>query len=493
MSSKSFQNASKLNGIVSVLQFGAVGDGIADDTAAIQAAINYASSVHVQVFLPAGTYRLNTAYPSGLESLAIGPYCLRVQNTSGFSIVGEGIGVTKLITGNSASLSHQLFLYNCSNFQISGIECIGNNTGLTVGQNNGAIFLFGVSNFSVQNIKTSIFQGSQFVGDWWWDGEFTNIYQNVPEQASGFDVAFLQNIKINNQVAVGTNAIGQGFQCSYDIPNVSSNPTGLTLNYGMTNNVRISNSNYTRFNVGVYFEEARDIWIEGNNFYDNYKASGDYTCGVLFDMHTAATGYNINLVNNTFSKNGTGSGTAGYRGGVFLNAGTGPLQVFSQNNKYIDNKDSGIFVYNGISVFLQSLGDYFGNTTTTNQTKSIANTPVDLTQVSYTPVVTTTSGTITSYTANGLYKLIGNTCILKISISITNNGTGAGLFNVTLPIPHRYNGLGSVFYGKETAATGVALTGFAAISATTFSISNVSGTYPAATGYVLVGTLIYEI
>jgi hypothetical protein len=39
MSSKSFQNASKLNGIVSVLQFGAVGDGVTDDSTAIQAAL----------------------------------------------------------------------------------------------------------------------------------------------------------------------------------------------------------------------------------------------------------------------------------------------------------------------------------------------------------------------------------------------------------------------------------------------------------------------
>ena len=491
MSSKSFQNASKLNGIVSVLQFGAVGDGVTDDTAAIQAAIDYAVSIHAKVVLPAGTYLLNTKYDSGLAPIAIGPYCLRVQNASGFSITGEGIGVTKLITGNSASLAQQTFIYNCSNFEFSGIEAVGNNFGLTAGQNNGALLLYGVSNFLVENIKTSIFQGSQIVGDWWWDGSFRNIYQSVPELASGFDCAFLQNIKINNHVAVGTNGSGQGVQCSYDAPGASANPTGLTLNYGMTNNVRISNSNYTQFNVGVFFNESRDIWIEGNNFYNNYKTSGDYVSGVIFDMHSAITGYNLNIVNNTFSKNGSGSGTAGYRGGVFLNAAIGQLQVFSQNNKYIDNKDSGIFVYNGASVFLQSLGDYFGNTITANQTKSIANSPV--TQVAYTPVVSTSSGTITSYTASGLYKLIGTTCILNVVISVTNNGTGAGVFNVTLPIPHRASGIGSAFYGRETAATGLGLTGFANIASNDFQISTSSGLYPAGTGYILFGTLIYEI
>ena len=58
MSSKSFQNASKLNGIVSVLQFGAVGDGVTDDTAAFSAAAS--SAAVVQVEIPAGTYKLLT-------------------------------------------------------------------------------------------------------------------------------------------------------------------------------------------------------------------------------------------------------------------------------------------------------------------------------------------------------------------------------------------------------------------------------------------------
>lgn len=54
MSSKSFQNASKLNGIVSVLEFGAVGDGVTNDRAAIQAAIDSLGAAGGTVYIPDG-------------------------------------------------------------------------------------------------------------------------------------------------------------------------------------------------------------------------------------------------------------------------------------------------------------------------------------------------------------------------------------------------------------------------------------------------------
>ena len=54
---------SKMRDVVSVKDFGAVGDGVTDDTAAIQACINWASANHKPViYLPRGQYKISTLY-----------------------------------------------------------------------------------------------------------------------------------------------------------------------------------------------------------------------------------------------------------------------------------------------------------------------------------------------------------------------------------------------------------------------------------------------
>jgi hypothetical protein len=50
----------KMRDIISVLDFGAVGDGVANDTAALQAAINAATATKRRLYVPAGTYLYTT-------------------------------------------------------------------------------------------------------------------------------------------------------------------------------------------------------------------------------------------------------------------------------------------------------------------------------------------------------------------------------------------------------------------------------------------------
>lgn len=90
--------AAKLADVVSVKDFGAVGDGVADDTAAIQAAINYAESIisgdpaysqtAVTVYLPGGRYVVSSS--------------LLIRQNS-VSLQGAGQGSTGIYSTNSSA------------------------------------------------------------------------------------------------------------------------------------------------------------------------------------------------------------------------------------------------------------------------------------------------------------------------------------------------------------------------------------------------------
>lgn len=174
----------KLRETVSVKDFGAVGDGVTDDTAAIQAAVTAVSSGGV-VLLPAGTYLVSTINVTG-KSVVLSGYGATLNSTGtnggiyktdhdnkliviGLSFVGAGAGIKHSATP-STTVYDELDILECSFNMNSGVygiyssgsrepriqNCFFRNTN----SGNGIYFKDTVSPF----VSTCIFKGQGYVG-----------------------------------------------------------------------------------------------------------------------------------------------------------------------------------------------------------------------------------------------------------------------------------------------------------------------------------------
>ncbi len=121
--------ANRTRGIVNVLDFGAVGDGVSDDTAALQAAINAAAG-KAPLFLPGGTYRVTA--PLDARGAALKMYGAGT-NATVISQHTDNIAILKVGTGGPHIADMQL-RYNApqgiGNTGANGIEFYGTNYGV---------------------------------------------------------------------------------------------------------------------------------------------------------------------------------------------------------------------------------------------------------------------------------------------------------------------------------------------------------------------------
>jgi hypothetical protein len=108
----------KLREIVSVKDFGAVGDGVTDDATAIQLALNHIKTLGGgTLYFPSGTYFLDT------KAAAISDSVVEINSVQNFTIRGEGY--SSVIRESDNLIWHFIQITDCEYVSISNLNCIG--------------------------------------------------------------------------------------------------------------------------------------------------------------------------------------------------------------------------------------------------------------------------------------------------------------------------------------------------------------------------------
>jgi len=249
----------QMAGVANVKQFGAKGDGIANDTYAVQAAVVFSDSV----WLPDGTYLLATISASPQPGY-YNPQNILIQNKNNFRVWG-GKDVT-LVPANGANYSCIFTIYNCQNWKIQGLNLQGNRTGLTSGQESVGINTASYVNFTIDDIHfTGNWgdSGAAFGGDWLVKGRWSNI--TADQIGQGFDTAFMQdcvfeNIDLTGYSIVTGGAGNVGLGINYDQPASANNATGIS--FTNTNNLYFKNFRARNFNNGALITTGSYLYFD---------------------------------------------------------------------------------------------------------------------------------------------------------------------------------------------------------------------------------------
>lgn len=256
---------SKLRESVSVKDFGAKGDGVTDDTAAIQLGINAASTAGTKLYFPSGTYILTLGTNITLEGGAT--VCALVAKT-GMQIVGDGFNhsILKLKDNQSSNASPKYFNIIAANTVLSDILIDSlqfdiNGANNKINANNG----FNCAAFIVSGSVATVGV----------DARVTNM-------------KFTRNLVKNTP---GNSCIGLG----------QSNSVGTVLgqNVEIANNIFYNNGLDTNDHSSIY-AWAESVNIHDNLFYHPTMSNGTNGPRVACELHGARNNFHDNEVYNYF-------------------------------------------------------------------------------------------------------------------------------------------------------------------------------------------------
>jgi hypothetical protein len=311
----------KLRQIVSVQDFGAVGDGTTDDTAAIQAALDTGGAI----LFPKGQYRITDSLVMDVDGTGI-----YGQATPYFGAVSE----IKLV---SATPKPVIITdgegYTFRDMKISGPSTAAGNIGIQIGPTSGVadrdVYITNCFIDTVQDCVYSYGRGvyiedSRLVAtgnclNLDWPNPFTQVGGDDDTAETGFRAIYFRNCRLQAIAGAIIRNVGANQQ----------NMTGLTLTgnycdgrngviFGSVRNATISANTIIGSNSIIFNLNYIDgLTITGNTFAGQYDSTGNNTTphdadiqNIIY-MNSGYTGGGITFTGNTVANL--------YKDGFFLN------------------------------------------------------------------------------------------------------------------------------------------------------------------------------
>lgn len=285
------------NNFIDVKSFGATGDGLTDDTKAINNALDYAAQNNYgTLFIPSGTYMVD-----GTDPLASGNYLSTsggIELKSGINIVMEEKTILKILPNSQKK--YVLFRgYGVENITIFGGNLIGDRDTHkgTEGEWGYGIALLGSNNITIDNVDVSNFWGDglnlQVLSTAGSDPCKNITIKNVNSHNNRRQAMSIEsglNIFIENSSFSNTN--GTNPQCGVDIEPWDYN----NIVDGVTFNNCVFKDN---INAGLLLMGGSVSNVKVNRCDFNNNLSSNSSNGQLTTYLTTEKG-NITISNNTF-------------------------------------------------------------------------------------------------------------------------------------------------------------------------------------------------